>query len=57
MGLDEDFEFVTEWIERIEKSGRELKDITADVESLSEMSKLHSKPSLGWVMRHTIRPS
>lgn len=56
MGLDEpDFDFVTEWIERIETAGRDFKDTTAGVASLTELSKLRTKPSLGWIERNTIR--
>ena len=52
---DPDFDFITEWIERIEKAGLEFKDTTEDVASLTELSKQHAKPSLGWIHRHTVR--
>ena len=56
VGLGEpDFDFVTDWIERIEKAGLDLADTTADVEALTEFSKQHARPSLGWVQRHTVR--
>jgi hypothetical protein len=44
-----------QWLEDIDRAGRELIDVVAGLTALDEMEKMHQRPSVGWMQRYTKR--
>lgn len=46
-----------QWLESIDRAGRELIDTVTGIDALDAMAAKHTRPSLGWMQRNTRKRS